>query len=202
MSSTARGNAFEDRVYGAVKTELQGDRLGLSPKLASTFKKKGYYSRDRDDEIIVDISVEVWLPNADRWSLLWVCECKDYSGSIPVDDVEEFKAKLDQIAGANKKGVMAVSGALQQGALKYARANGIGIVRLLPTDQVVHVLYHMTKAMLSERERLNSNEFSSALTQPGFTGVNRDFYAASDGYIFGNWYSLLKAGLSIGGEFS
>jgi hypothetical protein len=91
----AKGNAFEDRVFQAIRRELDGDRLGLSPKLAKPFKRKGYYSKDRDDEIVVDISIEVWLPGADHWSFLWVCECKDYSGSIPVDDVEEFKSKLD-----------------------------------------------------------------------------------------------------------
>ncbi|MCZ4307173.1 restriction endonuclease [Zoogloeaceae bacterium G21618-S1] len=195
MSSTAKGNAFEDKVFEAVKKELNGDRLGLSPSLSSAFKKKGYYSRDRDSNIIVDVSIEVWLPSADHWSILWVCECKDYSGSIPVDDVEEFKAKLDQIAGVNKKGVMAVSGALHSGALRYARANGIGIVRLLPDDQVQHLLYQMTSAMLEEAFRLNPAEFSRALTRPDFVGENRDFYAASDGYIFGDWHSLLKASL-------
>lgn len=93
MSAVAKGNAFENRVFTAITDELNGDRLGLSPKLASLFQKKGYYSRDRDSDIIVDISIEVWLPNADQWSLLWVCECKDYSSAIPVDDVEEIQGK-------------------------------------------------------------------------------------------------------------
>jgi hypothetical protein len=191
MSTVKRGNAFEKRVFDAVKQELEGERLGLDPKSALPFLKKGYYSRDRDDEIVVDVSIEVWLPKADRWSLLWVCECKDYSGPIPVDDVEEFKAKLDQIAGANKKGVMVVSGALQRAALKYAKSHGIGIIRLLPDDQVEHVLYHMTMEQYERKSRLNPNEFTEALTQPEFIAENRDFYATADGYIFGDWRSLL-----------
>ncbi|WP_085489646.1 restriction endonuclease [Paraburkholderia susongensis] len=162
----------------------------------SCVQKKSYYSRDRDSDIVVDISIEVWIPGSDQWSVLWVCECKDYSGSIPVDDVEEFKAKLDQITGANRKGLMVVSGALQQSALKYARANGIGIVRILPDDQVEHILYHMTADMWGKVSRLNSAEFSRALTQPRFIGTNRDFYATADGYIFGNWHSLLRKSLS------
>ena len=163
MSSVAKGNAFEDRVFEAVKRELADDRLGMSPTLARPFKKKGYYSKDRDSDITVDVSIEVWLPGADQWSMVWVCECKDYSGAIPVDDVEEFKAKLDQISGANRKGVMAVTGALQQSALKYAGANGIGIVRLLPDGQVRHVLYQITTAMLNETPRMDPAEFSRAL---------------------------------------
>jgi hypothetical protein len=197
MSSVARGNAFEDRVFEAVKRELASDRLGPSPALAKPFKKKGYYSRDRDAEIIVDVSVEVWLPSADQWSLLWVCECKDYSGSVPVNDVEEFKSKIDQIAGANKKGVIAVSGALQASALKFARANGIGIIRLLPDDQVDHVMYCMTEEMLKKVSRLNPSEFYRALTQPGFIGENRGFYAEYGGKIYGDWWSLLKSILNF-----
>jgi hypothetical protein len=192
MSSVAKGNAFEDRVFAALKRELLNDGLGLSPKLGRPFKKKGYYSRDRDGEIIVDISIEVWIPGADQWSMLWVCECKDYSGAVPIDEVEEFKAKLDQITGANRKGIMAVTGALQQSALKYARANGIGVVRILPDNQVRHVLYHMGTAMHDEVSRLNSAEFLHALTWPAFVGENRDFYAIDDGCIHSDWYSLLK----------
>ncbi len=192
MSSVAKGNAFENRVFAAITNELNNGRLGLASKSSFAFQKKGYYSRDRDSDIVVDISIEVWLPNADRWSILWVCECKDYGSAVPVDDVEEFKAKLDQIAGANKKGVMAVTGALQQGALKYARANGIGIVRLLPIDQVEHLIYYMTSATMNESSRLNPNEFYRALTVPGFVGKNRDFYAEGQGYIFGSWYPMLK----------
>jgi hypothetical protein len=196
MSSVAKGNVFEDRVFEAIRKELDGDRLGLSPKHAKPFKKRGYYSRDREDDIVVDISVEVWLPKADRWSLLWVCECKDYAGPIPVDDVEEFKSKLDQIAGANKKGVLAISGALQAGALKYARSNGIGVIRLLPDNQVRHVLYHMTSAMLDKAFHLDPSEFYRALTQAGFIGTNRDFYSEYGQYIYGDWRSLLKNSLT------
>lgn len=197
MSTVARGAAFENRVFSAVGAELTADRLGLSPATARPYQRKAYFSRDRDADIITDISIEVWLPSADVWSILWVCECKDYSGSVPVDDVEEFKAKLDQIAGANKKGIMAVSGALQGSALRYARANGIGVIRLLPDDQVEHLIYIMTAATMVRTSRLDPVEFTSALTQPRFVGRNRGFYATADGYIFGGWGSLLKHSLSI-----
>lgn len=198
MTSVARGTAFEDKVFVAVQRELQSDRLGISPALSRPFKKKGYYSRDRDAEIIVDVSVEVWLPDADRWSILWVCECKDYASSVPVDDIEEFKAKLDQIAGANKKGVVAVSGALQASALKFARANGIGVVRLLPNAQVQNVLYQLPIGATKHVESLNPEEFQRAFVEPDFVGLNRDFYAEQENRALGSWSALLKS--SIGAE--
>lgn len=190
MSSVSKGNAFEDRVFDAIQKELAADRLGLSPRLSLPFKKKGYYSRDRDSDIIVDVSIELWIPGADRWSMLWVCECKDYAKSVPVDDVEEFKAKLDQISGANRKGIMAVTSELQPAALSYARSHGIGIVRMLPDNQIRHVLYQLTTE--AKPEQLDPAEFSRALTQPRFIGINRSFYSVAEGYIFGNWHSLLR----------
>jgi hypothetical protein len=196
MSSIAKGDAFEDRVYKAIKKELNGDRLGLSPKCAKIFKKRKYYSRDRDNDIICDISVEMWLPKADRWSLLWVCECKDYSRPIPVDDVEEFKSKLDQITGANRKGVLVISGAMQASALQYGRSNGIGVVRLLPSDQVQHVLFYTTAAMLRRRAfRVDPSEWQRALTQSNFVGKNRAFYSVYRQHLCGDWHTLLNKSL-------
>ena len=149
MNTVARGNNFENRVFSALSEEVHAERLGLLPKQCTLYKKKGYYSRDRASNIIVDISIEVTLPSATDWSLLWVCECKDYSGSLPVNDVEEFKAKLDQITGKNVKGLLAVTGALQASSLAYAKAQGIGVVRLLPSDQVEWLMYLQTQDSLS-----------------------------------------------------
>ena len=63
---------------------------------------------------------------------------------------------------------------------------------MLADEQVRHVMYHMTLEALQTTHRLDAKEFALAPTQPGFIGVNRAFYAALDGYLFGDWNSLLK----------
>jgi hypothetical protein len=194
MSSVVKGNKFEDEVFSAICSEVAEGRLGLMERNCQLFQKKGYYSRDRDSQIIVDISIEVWLHDASAWSMLWVCECKDYSGSLPVDDVEEFKAKLDQITGKNVKGLIAVTGALQRGALNFARSNGIGIVRIVPDEQISWVMYHMTADMLSRG--LNARQFDQAFTEPRFTAENQSFYGNAEGYIFDSWRGLLRTALA------
>jgi hypothetical protein len=191
MNTTAKGNAFEDQVYAAIKQELNAERLGLLPNSCEIFQKKGYYSRDRNSEIIVDISIEITQPGADTYSYLWICECKNYNGSIPVDNVEEFNDKLRQIAGKNVKGIIAIqNGSLQSGALSVAQANGIGVVRILPDDQVRWVLRAMKLGMF--KDTLNQHDFVNAITYQHFEGTNRSFYAIADGYIIGDWFSLLK----------
>ena len=193
MSSIKKGNTFEDEVFALVRSELVAERLGMLLTAARVFKGKGYYSRDRESDIIIDVSIEVWLPNAENWSLLWACECKDYSRSVPVDDLEEFKSKLDQITGANRKGAVAVRGALQAGALKYARANGIAVIRVLPDRQVEHLIHYRASDALPPIE---PDQIEAALTNPDFTAKARSFFAECDGQVFSDWRSLIRRMLS------
>lgn len=191
MNTIAKGDALEDQAFELLQVELGQGRLGIDSASGKIFKKKGYYSRDREKDIIVDISIEVWPPGAQNYSLLWVCECKNYGHAVPVDDVEEFKAKLDQIAGKNIKGVMASRNSFQSGAISYARNQGIGLVRIMPDDQVTWMMHLMTTDTLGA-SRLSSREFNSALSIERHQAIGRSFYAAYDGYIFGNWQSLLR----------
>jgi len=181
MNTVAQGDRFEDKVYQALLNELKDDRLGLSPSTAKLFRKKGYYSRDRKSDIVVDISIEVWPPGASNYSLLLVCECKDYGHRIPVDDIEEFKAKLDQIAGKNVKGVFATSNSLQRGVLDYAQSNGIGIVRILPDNQVRWLIHLIT--MDKPGKGVNSLELLSALTNEGYMGQNQSLLRYVSGLL-------------------
>jgi hypothetical protein len=95
LDTVAKGDALESDVFSTLKNELDNGCLGISPTSGRIFKQKGYYSKDREKDIIMDVSIEVWLPNAYKYSMLWVCECKNYNHRVPVDDVEEFKSKLD-----------------------------------------------------------------------------------------------------------
>lgn len=193
MNSVAKGDAFENRVFDSIKKLVDSGDLGLNPNCCRMFQKKGYYSRDRDSDIVVDISIEVWMPNADRWSMLWVCECKDYKNPVPVDDVEEFKAKLNQIAGVNVKGLFATSSAFQSGALNYSRSNGIGLLRLLPSDQIDIVMYLMTLEGMRRQEELRRVEYKKGLVNMSHRTQGSGFYSIYDGYVHHSWRSLLKA---------
>ncbi|MBW2331963.1 MAG: restriction endonuclease [Deltaproteobacteria bacterium] len=194
MNTVAKGDELENQTFDLLRGEFERGRLGIDSSSGRIFKKKGYYSKEREKEIIVDISIEVWPPQAENYSLLWVCECKNYGHSVPVDDVEEFKAKLDQIAGKNIKGVIATKNSFQSGALKYAQNQGIGLVRIMPDDQVQWLMHLMTSASFDNK--LNPREFNIALTKEDYQAQERIFYSVFDGYFFGNWQSLLRHTLS------
>ena len=195
MSTAAKGDAFEQRVYDALAEELRDERLCASPKNAKIFKKKAYHSRDRGSSIITDVSIELFLPGRERPSLVWIFECKDYASTVPVDDIEEFHAKLQQIGEDNTKGTFVTSGALQRSALAYAQSKGIGVVRLLPDDQLVIVMERFTIRSLEKASVVDWSEFEAALVTPQHRS-RRGFFGAQDDYWFPNWYSLLSHELS------
>lgn len=196
MSTAAKGDAFENHVYEALAEELSNERLLVSPKSAKIHRKKAYHSKDRSADITTDVSIEVFLPKHDNPSLVWVFECKDYAGSIPVSDIEEFHAKLQQIGEDNTKGTLVTGGALQRSALAYARSKRIGVIRLLPDNQVEHIMEFLTMESATRALQVDWSEFESALTNPHHRS-SRGFFAAQDGRWFANWYSLLSHELAL-----
>lgn len=193
MNTTKKGDDFEQRVYDALSGELQNERLCASPKAAKIFRRRTYYSKDRGADIITDVSIEVFLPERERPSLIWVFECKDYAGGVAVDDIEEFHAKIQQIGEDNTKGTLVTSGALQRSALSYAHAKHIGVIRLLPTDQLIIVLELLhTKSGSAET---GWGDIYNALTVPAHRSRN-GFFALKDDSLFLSWRSLLSHELS------
>jgi len=128
------GSKFEKYVYDLIIQLLtQGDFL-VAPKNAQAYLGKKYYSKERDDYIKTDISVEKFFNSTlgTKPDLLIIIECKDYKGKIPIDDIEEFHAKLQQIGADNTKGII-ISNKLcgfQKSAVNYAKSQGITLVSL------------------------------------------------------------------------
>jgi len=191
MSTLKKGNDFEDKVFGHITTELSNDRLHVLGKRSKAYQKKGYFSKNRQSEIITDISIETFLPDASDYSLLTVIECKDYGTAIPVDDIEEFHSKIQQISGNNVKAIFATSAALQRGALNFAKSKKIGVIRYLPDNQVEWMMYYEIPSALSQ-ERLSHSEFNSAFLNQSHKSNSRSFYACDNDYIYPSLFSILK----------
>ncbi len=139
-ASPRSGDPFEILVKEELKEALAAGRLGITPTSARVFRGKGYYSRDRQASIKTDLSIEVTRPDQqDPW-LIWIWECKDYSGAVGVEDLEEFHAKLEQIGADKTKGTVVTSSCFQKGAVEFARAKGIGLVRRTPDGSTIYLV--------------------------------------------------------------
>ena len=122
---------FETEVAEAFGREVAQFRTALNPRLATVRRKPGYYSRDRDGNIVFDVAVEVCEPGATEPSLRWVIECKDFPRrKVTVDDVEEFIQKLDQVGIGNIRGSMVTRVGYQEAAFRLANSRRIGLYTL------------------------------------------------------------------------
>lgn len=135
MNTVEVGDSLENHVYDLIKGEMEGGRFYVNKDFGRIFKKKGYYSSARKKEIIFDVSIEVWMPGCDTYSFLILIECKNYGGQVPVGEIEEFHAKLQQVAGANVKGILASSNSFQEGTRNFASSEGYALLRCFEGDE-------------------------------------------------------------------
>lgn len=153
MNTVKIGDKFEDKSYHLIEKAIENDELGISKSAAKVFRKKGYFSAKREKEIIFDLSIEIWPKNAKRYSFLFLIECKSSnSKKVPVDDVEEFWGKVDQVAGKNVKGVMISDNSFQSGGLTFAKNTGMMLIEVDNEDNH-SIIFHRT-----EKEETESKE--------------------------------------------
>jgi len=128
-STTNRGDALEKRIYDFFEAEIAAGRFFAKADCCKLRRKPKYFSRDRGSEITFDVSIEIYMPMAAEYSTVFLIECKNYTHAVPVDDAEEFFTKVQQVAAAKAKAVIASTASFQAGAREFARSKGIGLLR-------------------------------------------------------------------------
>jgi len=178
-SSTSKGTALEVLIFSLFKAEIDFDRFWAKKDNCKVFLKKGYYSKDREKEIIFDVSIEIYLPGSTEYSSLVLIECKNYGHPVPVDDVEEFFAKVQQVGAANSKAVIATTSVFQAGARSYAKSKGIGLMRYFSPEDFKWELKRSLSANASSIVTTENLTLESALSNQGFRSTAFDLYFQS-----------------------
>lgn len=178
-STTGKGNALERRIRDLFQAEIDADRFWAKKKNCKVFWKKGYYSKDRGTEIIFDVSIEVYLPGAREYSSLVLIECKNYGHRVPVDDAEEFFAKVQQVAAANSKAVIASTASFQSGAREYAKSKGMGLIRYFAPHNFKWELKRSPSATARSTSADEADLVGFALAQEDFRSLAFDLYLQS-----------------------
>ncbi|CAE6729726.1 hypothetical protein R75461_03631 [Paraburkholderia nemoris] len=184
-----KGDAFSDSVYSRVLDIATKGGLAVPASYCRVYREKGYPANMRKGDIHLDVSIEIWAPNAPRWSMLWAFECKDYARTVPVTALETFSAHLNQVAPFNRKGIMVTKSAYSSEALEFANNSGMALVRILPDDQVEFVMFRGTP---TGNGYGHSADFADALADPDYTGLNQSFFASYGGSYFSEWKTLLS----------
>lgn len=151
MNTVKLGEEFEEKSYHIIEQALNNDELGLIPKYCKIYRKKGYYSFRRKKEIIFDLSIEVTPPKAKNPTLLYLIECKNYSNSIPVDDIVVFGEYMNQINDVSKKGIFICNNKLQSSALETLKSYGMMLIEVNENDY--NIVLHKTDKLKNQNEK-------------------------------------------------
>lgn len=170
---------MEERVRDLLQEEIDADRFWAKQSNCKVFWKKGYHSKDRGTDIIFDVSIEIYLPGATEYSAVVLVECKNYSHPVPVDDVEEFFAKVQQVAAANAKAVVASTASFQSGAMAFAKSKGIGLMRCFEPDGFKWELRRSPSAAARSASLDEANLVEAGLSQQDYQSEAFDLYMQS-----------------------
>lgn len=167
MNTVAKGDLFEARAFVLMQKLVNEGNIPLLQKYCTFRQKPSYYSQNRKGDIEFDISIEVTPKGAPSYHLLYLIECKDYKHKIPVNKIEEFKAKVDQVSGKNVKGVFISTSGFQKGAYDFAESNGIMLIHV-QDDDTPNILLHNAKNnwqrdRISDYVAKNSNQTYTTL---------------------------------------
>ncbi|SHJ50103.1 Restriction endonuclease [Hymenobacter daecheongensis DSM 21074] len=146
MNTTAKGDAFEERALRIIETMIEEKRIAVMADAYTIKKKEPYYSHARKGNIIFDLTVEVQPPGADRYSLIYIIECKDYKTPISIDRLEAFSKKIEQVAPRNSKAVFIATSRFQKSAHNFAESQGIMLVGVDISNQYNIVLYNKLRS--------------------------------------------------------
>lgn len=153
MNTVKIGDEFEAKSYGLICSAIKNGDLGISELSARVYQKKGYYSKDRESDIIFDLSIEIWPPKAERYSLLFLIECKSSirGNNVPVSDVEEFYTKMNQVAGSAVKGIMITNNEFQKGGLTFAKNKNLMLIEVKNEDNY-NIILHRTEGVKENKD--------------------------------------------------
>ncbi|STQ90893.1 ImmA/IrrE family metallo-endopeptidase [Iodobacter fluviatilis] len=151
INTTQIGDKLEDQIFNYFKEKIDSDSFYVKRTNCQIFKKKGYYSKDRGSNIIFDISIEIFYSDPDCYTSLILIECKNYSHNVPVDDTEEFFAKVQQVGPANSKAIIVSTAAFQSGAQNFARSKGMGLVRYFPSNEIKWILHRTPSQLITQK---------------------------------------------------
>lgn len=192
MSSVETGNALEAAIFTLLLTEIEANRFWARKECCKIYQKKGYYSRDRDSDIIFDVSIEICLPGEKEYSLLVLIECKNYSHPVPVNDLEEFYEKLRQVTGANVKGVFATTNSLQSGAVRYASSKRLAVIRYFADSKFQWELKRSPSASTFSSESIKPASIALGLESETFQPQCFDLYCKSPNRLTNSLWEFVE----------
>ncbi len=190
MNTKDKGDKLEDKVFDLFNELLNNDDFYLNRPNSKILKKQKYYSKEREDYIEIDVSIESYFMSSDRYSNLHIIECKNLNKNVTPDDIEELDSKINQIGKHSTKGIMVSTKGFSKSTINLAKSWGIGLLLLNSPNEPEWVNYRKNSLPLKFNEETNEpvlgliygtvvNNFADVLLCIGAI----DFYKHSEKYL-------------------
>lgn len=152
INTTAKGDAFETRVFAIFESLIQTEQLPLNCKRSKIYHQKQYKSTKSSHDIPIDISIETFMPDSEEIAMLTLIECKDYKSPIRVEKIREFQQRIEEIGA--QKGYFITTSSFQSGARDLAKAEHIGIAVV---DESNNLQWKARRIAIRDKYEVNSD---------------------------------------------
>lgn len=141
MNTKEIGDILEVKTLEIIKKLVNEGRLGVLKEYVRIFTNKIYPSKIRNGGVEFDLTVEIWPPGANRYSMIYFIECKNYKNRVPISKIKKFYADITETSGLNAKAIFVSNAPLQKGAYEFAEAKEMMVIEGESSDNFKITLY-------------------------------------------------------------
>ena len=118
VSEDSPDKAYEKFVHSIFTKELSSVAASVPVEIVHNAKIKGKSGHEHQIDVVIRLKLA-------GFDLLIFVECKHYGRKVEIEQVMALKGRMDDCAA--HKGIVITTSGFQEGALKFARANGISL---------------------------------------------------------------------------
>lgn len=144
-----KGLDYENFAYHFFSNLINQGFFSFPSSQCKLTPQKTFYSKDREKNIFFDLVLEIFLPFQEDPFLIFIIECKNYSHKVPVDDIEEFASKIDQIRYLKIHPILITTVGFQSGGLTFSKNRGITLWKVTNNSQCPEIILNRQKRNLS-----------------------------------------------------
>lgn len=159
-----KGLIYENFAFNYFSALIEQHFFGFSPEQCRLTQQKPFFSKDREKNIFFDLVLEIFLPHQTEPFLIFVIECKNYNHKVPVDDIEEFASKVDQIRFQKISPICITTVGFQSGGLTFAKNRGITLWKVVQSSTIPDIILNRQKQWLKDLQP----EIKLALTNENY----------------------------------
>ncbi|HTK20992.1 MAG TPA: ImmA/IrrE family metallo-endopeptidase [Mucilaginibacter sp.] len=167
MNTTKIGDKFENVSLSILEHIISQEQLGHSSRFLKIKRKAPYYSHKRKANIIFDLAIEVWPPGAERYTIIYLIECKHYGRRISVDKLNDFIYRVEEIAPVNGKAIFISNSPLQKSAYRVAESIGMMVIQGESSENYKIILHKTTRAIQNNEIPILGTTLHSELIDEG-----------------------------------